>query len=161
MSSAPAPAPASAAAGGGAASFDAAERACGAPGCPEPPTQRCTRCRRVGYCSKVCQRAHWKSHKAECARVAAELAAGGSALVPVNRPAEAAREARAAAEWAEVDFLRASETAYLASAAGKATAAELRKVHMLAASGQTAAQTNVGVSLENAGGNDRHQELSH
>ena len=27
---------------------------------------RCGRCRRVFYCGKACQAAHWKTHKAEC-----------------------------------------------------------------------------------------------
>lgn len=27
---------------------------------------RCSRCRKVGYCSKDCQRMHWKSHKPAC-----------------------------------------------------------------------------------------------
>lgn len=29
-------------------------------------TLRCSRCRKVSYCSKECQRAHWKSHKIKC-----------------------------------------------------------------------------------------------
>ncbi|CAN0282783.1 unnamed protein product, partial [Ectocarpus sp. 12 AP-2014] len=27
---------------------------------------QCTRCRKVSYCSKECQRQHWKIHKAAC-----------------------------------------------------------------------------------------------
>lgn len=30
---------------------------------------RCARCRRVFYCDRACQKAHWKGHKAECEKV--------------------------------------------------------------------------------------------
>ncbi|KAF2472605.1 uncharacterized protein BDR25DRAFT_15762 [Lindgomyces ingoldianus] len=33
-----------------------------------PPLLRCSRCQAVYYCSKACQRADWKSHKASCTR---------------------------------------------------------------------------------------------
>ena len=73
---------------------------------------------------------HWPAHKAECKRIAAELAAGGNALVPVKRLGEAAREARAAAEWAEVDFLRASEAACRATIVkGGKTSREAKQWH--------------------------------
>jgi len=29
-------------------------------------TMRCSRCKRVAYCSKECQKAHWKTHKPFC-----------------------------------------------------------------------------------------------
>jgi hypothetical protein len=33
----------------------------------EVPFQRCSSCMRIGYCSKSCQKEHWKaSHKAKC-----------------------------------------------------------------------------------------------
>lgn len=30
------------------------------------PTKRCSRCQSASYCSKDCQRQHWKSHKSVC-----------------------------------------------------------------------------------------------
>lgn len=32
----------------------------------EGPTKRCSRCRSESYCSKECQRKHWKNHKRTC-----------------------------------------------------------------------------------------------
>ena len=38
-----------------------------------PPLQRCSQCDIAYYCSKTCQRGHWKKHKAACiAAVAAK-----------------------------------------------------------------------------------------
>ncbi|KAG8924711.1 hypothetical protein FRC02_010234 [Tulasnella sp. 418] len=34
---------------------------------------KCSGCQTSWYCNKECQRAHWKTHKAECLRVKAEL----------------------------------------------------------------------------------------
>ncbi|KAH6906714.1 hypothetical protein BKA70DRAFT_1286691 [Coprinopsis sp. MPI-PUGE-AT-0042] len=34
--------------------------------CPNPGTMRCGSCKLVSYCSKECQRFHWKTHKADC-----------------------------------------------------------------------------------------------
>ena len=45
--------------------------------CAQPATQKCSRCRRVWYCSRQCQRAAWKEHKDECA-VLAQLGETGS-----------------------------------------------------------------------------------
>lgn len=28
--------------------------------------QRCSACKRVSYCSKTCQKTHWKEHRPEC-----------------------------------------------------------------------------------------------
>ena len=28
----------------------------------------CSRCKKVAYCSKDCQKSHWKQHKKECAK---------------------------------------------------------------------------------------------
>ena len=30
------------------------------------PLQRCSGCKRVFYCSKTCQKKHWKEHRPEC-----------------------------------------------------------------------------------------------
>ena len=38
-----------------------------------PPLRKCTQCEVAYYCSKTCQRGHWKQHKAACiAAVAAK-----------------------------------------------------------------------------------------
>ncbi|EPQ57739.1 hypothetical protein GLOTRDRAFT_37501 [Gloeophyllum trabeum ATCC 11539] len=34
--------------------------------CPGEGTMACSRCKLVSYCSKECQRGHWKIHKADC-----------------------------------------------------------------------------------------------
>mmetsp|Transcript_41793 Transcript_41793/g.131782 ORF Transcript_41793/g.131782 Transcript_41793/m.131782 type:complete len:176 (-) Transcript_41793:2686-3213(-) len=44
-------------------------RACGA----AEAKKRCGRCRAVAYCSKECQRLHWKSHRAVCDFLAAPV----------------------------------------------------------------------------------------
>jgi len=36
------------------------------PMCGKEGTNACSKCKRVGYCSKVCQTAHWKVHKQLC-----------------------------------------------------------------------------------------------
>ena len=45
---------------------------CGREG-PNPPLRRCSQCEIAYYCSKTCQRGHWKRHTAACiAAVAAK-----------------------------------------------------------------------------------------
>ncbi len=39
---------------------------CGRPGCENPGSQICGRCKGVAYCNKECQKEHWKVHKASC-----------------------------------------------------------------------------------------------
>jgi tetratricopeptide (TPR) repeat protein len=39
----------------------------------------CARCKKVAYCGAECQKAHWKTHKNECAAAAAAAAASGAA----------------------------------------------------------------------------------
>ena len=36
--------------------------------------KQCSRCKQVWYCSRSCQGAHWKAHKADCRRLASEAA---------------------------------------------------------------------------------------
>ena len=44
---------------------------CEAPGCTnQAQLARCSRCTTVMYCSKECQKKHWKEHKLECAHLA-------------------------------------------------------------------------------------------
>ncbi|KAI0061833.1 hypothetical protein BV25DRAFT_1916499 [Artomyces pyxidatus] len=37
--------------------------------CASGALRRCSRCQNVSYCCKVCQKIHWKDHKAWCTRV--------------------------------------------------------------------------------------------
>ncbi|GMI04035.1 hypothetical protein TrLO_g275 [Triparma laevis f. longispina] len=39
---------------------------CGYPGCREPAPLKCSRCKETNYCSKECQKDHWKFHKKLC-----------------------------------------------------------------------------------------------
>lgn len=39
---------------------------CGLPGCDNEGTKTCSRCKIVSYCSRECQKKHWKAHKMEC-----------------------------------------------------------------------------------------------
>ncbi|KAI0053737.1 hypothetical protein FA95DRAFT_1481088 [Auriscalpium vulgare] len=41
--------------------------ACGGSG--KPRLLSCARCKNIGYCTAVCQRGHWRLHKANCVRV--------------------------------------------------------------------------------------------
>jgi len=34
----------------------------------EVGSRLCSACHQIGYCSRECQKAHWKAHKAECKR---------------------------------------------------------------------------------------------
>jgi hypothetical protein len=42
----------------------------------ELPYKSCSACRAVSYCTKECQKKHWKQHKKECATLAASAAGG-------------------------------------------------------------------------------------
>ena len=37
--------------------------------CKEPTSLQCARCREVTYCSKPCQKIHWKVHKSVCGQL--------------------------------------------------------------------------------------------
>ena len=43
---------------------------CGLPSCPTAATKKCTGCGTQWYCSKACQRGHWRAHKTECRKIA-------------------------------------------------------------------------------------------
>ena len=46
-------------------------QACAACGSADA-TLRCSACKAARYCSKECQKAHWKGHKAVCKQLRAE-----------------------------------------------------------------------------------------
>ena len=46
---------------------------CGVAGGDDIKLKKCTACYLVKYCSVKCQRDHWKQHKKECKKRAAEL----------------------------------------------------------------------------------------
>ena len=37
--------------------------------CGQQGTKRCSKCQTVYYCSKECQKAHWKIHKKGCSEI--------------------------------------------------------------------------------------------
>ena len=47
--------------------------------CGVPAVLHCSRCTRVKYCSKECQRGHWKTHRPSCAPQSTPSAASTSA----------------------------------------------------------------------------------
>jgi hypothetical protein len=49
---------------------------CSNAGCSGTGLMKCTGCKKARYCGEACQLAHWKAHKADCKRWAAELKAG-------------------------------------------------------------------------------------
>lgn len=51
---------------------------------PGPGNKRCMGCKKVRYCSKECQRKHWKEHEALC------KASGSTQEVPKGREAQTA-----------------------------------------------------------------------
>ena len=57
---------------------------CGAsPGEGAPAFKRCAACQAVAYCTRECQKAHWKkAHKRECATLAGAAPGGGAANAP-------------------------------------------------------------------------------
>lgn len=42
---------------------------CGKPPAENKPLSKCTKCLSAKYCSRECQKKHWKKHKKECARL--------------------------------------------------------------------------------------------
>ena len=46
--------------------------------CSEPASKRCQQCKTVWYCSRDHQVSDWKSHKARCKAIAADIAAADS-----------------------------------------------------------------------------------
>ena len=54
-----------------------ATKKCAANGCLKKGASACSACRSVSYCSKECQKAHWKEHKQTCRAAAAGGGGGG------------------------------------------------------------------------------------
>lgn len=69
--------------------------ACTACGGTATKPQKCSVCLRVSYCSKECQRSHWKTHKSECK---APAIAGSVAVNPAQRVLETQSEGKIPAE---------------------------------------------------------------
>ncbi|KAM3414720.1 hypothetical protein BST61_g9877 [Cercospora zeina] len=51
------------------AQVDASKRCATCSGTPES-LKHCAKCKKVLYCNRECQKAHWKTHKKDCARLA-------------------------------------------------------------------------------------------
>ena len=41
--------------------------------CNQPSKMKCSRCRSVSYCSTICQRSDWKTHKTNCVDIVLEI----------------------------------------------------------------------------------------
>jgi hypothetical protein len=70
------------------------ETPCDQPGCAGAGTHKCSGCGLVYYCSKECQKAHWKAHKSVCKakrEARSGSGGGGSAAQRIERAAEAVR----------------------------------------------------------------------
>ncbi|KXZ50374.1 hypothetical protein GPECTOR_16g547 [Gonium pectorale] len=104
-------------------------RVCFACSVPSTKMQKCSRCQQARYCSKECQRQHWRDHKAECAALAAVDAAAAAAAAapaaseaaPAAKPAEGAQAASAEQPAAPAPALAAE------GAAERAAEAEVQK----------------------------------
>eukprot|EP00580_Thalassiosira_gravida_P009865 CAMPEP_0201647910 /NCGR_PEP_ID=MMETSP0493-20130528/36658_1 /ASSEMBLY_ACC=CAM_ASM_000838 /TAXON_ID=420259 /ORGANISM="Thalassiosira gravida, Strain GMp14c1" /LENGTH=147 /DNA_ID=CAMNT_0048123429 /DNA_START=30 /DNA_END=473 /DNA_ORIENTATION=- len=46
--------------------------------CQKPALKRCNQCKSIWYCSRNCQVSDWKSHKAQCKIIAADIARADS-----------------------------------------------------------------------------------
>ena len=89
------------------------------------PPQRCGGCLRTAYCGRKCQKAHWPSHKAECAQFAVEggeTSLHGRILDRVRALNRAKIEKSTAARFRVV-------AAVYASQGRDAAAAESRRLH--------------------------------
>jgi splicing suppressor protein 51 len=62
-------------------------RVCATCNTTDVPLLKCARCKAVSYCSKDCQKAHWKTHKQICAHIA-DVRAISNNKVYHNRPEE-------------------------------------------------------------------------
>jgi len=48
--------------------------------------KHCGKCKSVGYCDRGCQKAHWKVHKKDCTRLAAQRAGNNAPIDPDSKP---------------------------------------------------------------------------
>lgn len=85
--------------------------------CGAPPTGKplvCASCRTVAYCSRGCQKAHWKAHKAACRRIRINSDAVGAAVAA----AEASNRAASAGDHRNLGFATVPDEDMLASIPG-------------------------------------------
>ena len=50
---------------------------CALPGCLEEANKTCVRCNKARYCSKQCQKSHWREHKKFCNKLAGSSTTSG------------------------------------------------------------------------------------
>lgn len=69
------------------------------------PLKQCLKCHSVSYCSKDCQKAHFKSHKKVCASLAQEYAKAHEPKMASRAPARAGARDRGLQKWQVSDRL--------------------------------------------------------
>jgi hypothetical protein len=60
---------------------------CGEPAEGKIKLQKCTACKQVAYCSRQCQRTHWKVHKPACKAAQANTSTSTTAAEEETKPA--------------------------------------------------------------------------
>lgn len=62
--------------------------------CQQPLTapKQCSKCKTTTYCGRECQKAHWKSHKANCRASVSQQDEASSARIPHTKPFTAISE---------------------------------------------------------------------
>jgi hypothetical protein len=66
---------------------------CSSPSCSGEGHYPCGDCTRARYCAKLCQKAHWPTHKADCERLSAEKKAGKMDKIARSRDEQFVRSA--------------------------------------------------------------------
>ena len=65
----------------------------------EKPLKQCLKCHSVAYCSKECQKAHFKSHKKVCASLAQEYTKTHEPKMASRAPARGGERDRGLQKW--------------------------------------------------------------